>query len=74
MRRGLILPICYTAMDYSFVQPGLRWDDVQVQVAQMGDGDFQSASVLGGNLVLRPTAELPVSDIITGISLILTEW
>ena len=54
--------------DLTLRQPGLRWDDVQVQVAQMGDGDFQSASVVGGNLVLRPTAELPLSDIITGIN------
>ena len=50
--------------DITIVQPGLRWDNVQVQVAQMGDGDFQSASVVGGNLVLRPTAELPVSDVV----------
>ena len=60
-------PAISSATDLTLRQPGLRWDDVQVQVAQMGDGDFQSASVVGGNLVLRPTAELPVSDIITGI-------
>ena len=49
-------------------QPGLGWDNVQAQIAQMGDGDFQSASVAAGNLVLRPNAELPLSTIITGLT------
>ena len=55
-----------TDADITIRQPGLRWDDIQAQVAQMGDGDFQSASVTAGNLVLRPNAELPLSDIIVG--------
>ena len=57
-----------SAGDLTIIQPGLRWDNIQVQVAQMGDGDFQSASVVGGNLVLRPNAALPLSDIIVGTS------
>ena len=44
--------------------PGLEWDNISCQVAQMGDGDFQSASIVAGNLVLRPTATLPVSTVV----------
>ena len=55
-----------TPLNLHVIQPGLRWDNIQCQVAQMGDGDFQSASVAAGNLVLRPNAELPLSDAIVG--------
>ena len=66
---GIAVALASADTDISIVQPGLRWDNIQAQVAQMGDGDFQSASVLGGNLVLRPNAELPLSEIIVGTEL-----
>ena len=45
-------------------QPGLQWMDIECTVGQMGDGDFQAASVLSGNLVLTPTRPLPVNTVV----------
>ena len=45
-------------------QPGLQWIDIECTVGQMGDGDFQAASVLSGNLVLTPTRPLPVNTVV----------
>ena len=57
-----------TAVKLTVRQPGMEWKDIGCQVAQMGDGDFQSASVVAGNLVLRPNSELPISTVIAGTS------
>ena len=48
-------------------QPGLRYQDLSCQVAQMGGGDFQPASVAAGNLVLRPSGGLPESEVIVAL-------
>ena len=47
-------------------QPGLQWKDIECIVGQMGDGDFQAASVVSGNLVLTPTRPLPVNTVVVG--------
>ena len=47
--------------------PGVEWNDIECTVGQMGDGDFQQSSILGGNLVLIPSAELPVSTVVVSV-------
>ena len=58
------MPAVSSAADLNVRLPGMEWKDVGVQVAQFGDGDFQNASVLGGNLVLRPSSILPQATIV----------
>ena len=38
---------------------GKKWKDIECQVGQMSDGDFQSSTKVSGNLVFNPTSVLP---------------
>ena len=43
----------------SVLSPGLQVADVEAQVTNFGDGDFQPGSVVTGNLVLAPAFDIP---------------
>lgn len=45
-------------------QPGKEWLDVECTAGQMGDGDWQAAAILAGNLVLIPTFQLPPDTVV----------
>ena len=53
-----------TSVDLYVRQPGLQWLDIECTVGQMGDGDFQAASVVSSNLVFTPTRPLPVNTVV----------
>ena len=53
-----------TAVNLYLRQPGKVWLDIECTVAQMGDGDWQAAAILAGNLALTPTRPLPVDTVV----------
>ena len=47
----------------SVLSPGLQVADVEAQVTNFGDGDFQPGSVVTGNLVLAPSFDVPLDRV-----------
>ena len=52
-----------TSSFVSILSPGLHVLDVEAQVTNFGDGDYQPGSVVTGNLVLAPAFDVPLESV-----------
>ena len=52
-----------TSSYISVLSPGLHVLDVEAQVTNFGDGDYQPGAVVTGNLVLAPSFDVPLESV-----------